>query len=328
MYENGRRGRSGALIALVGVALVAQGLAGANASQTGSPAGARNIQLCHGDEVGAGCETTDRWVSAGDEHGVSVYVTDATGAPVAGVPVEIREDGPATFVPDGGDAILVQTGADGVGTATLLAEAGGVSEVVAEISPPGTSGGFRGPATHDDECERPSDTDGSPGAGNCISRPLVVSWEEEPPSPAACEDGIDNDADGWTDMEDPDCPFPEHDSEMIVNHFDVRVPRDVSLRFSDLRRDRLLVFGRVRTTGGGYEECAYAQPVNILKRISHGRWRAVATVTTTSEGWYLAVLDDRPGGYRATAMRTETTVEGGYAVCMGAVVSKRHGHRS
>ncbi len=318
------------LVGAVAVGALAAVVPGTVSSATtqGSPATARNILLCHGDDVGNPCATT-LWTTPGDEETMTALVTDRGGAPVGGVPVEFREDGPATFVPDGTDRVVVVTGADGRASATVvvvdeLAETES-STIEAEISPVGTPGGFRGPATHDDECEQPSDTDGSPGAGNCVSGPLLANWEVPPPPPE-CSDGHDNDADGDVDMDDPSCSDELDPTEGTTDPVSgLRAERNVSLRFGEWRRDRMVVFGRVKTPTGP-PECIAGVPVRILRR-KGGRWVPLAFVTTSREGWYVVVLPDRPGRYRATALRYETFAPvDEHWVCRKAFHAKRHRH--
>ncbi|MDQ3982769.1 MAG: hypothetical protein M3271_08850, partial [Actinomycetota bacterium] len=200
---------------------------------------------------------------------------------------------------------------------------GGESVIEAEISPPGTPGSFRGPATHDDECEQPSHPDGFPAAGNCISRPLVAYWEVPPP-PALCSDGVDNDGDGYVDVDDPQCAGPWDESEaqddppLRVHH-----DRSISLRFSDWKRDRMVVFGRL-TVPDGAAYCAADKSVFIERR-RRGRWVSRAVVMTNPEGWYVAVLDDRPGRYRAIAPRRRAPIDGSH-VCRRTALAKTHRH--
>lgn len=307
-------------IALV-CGVVAAGVGSGVARAQTAAVSARNIRLCHGDAPP--CEVVSQWEGVGDEHVVTALVTDAGGAPVADVPVEFREEGYGRFT-IGDDERVVSTGADGRAAAVLVAEEPGQSYVWAEISPVGTPGGFRGPAADDDECEQPSHPDGSPGAGNCLSGPLIVDWEEPPPPPQ-CSDGIDNNGDGTVDMEDPSCSGDFDPTEGTTDHFDVRANRKLTLSFSDWTRDRLVVFGRVRAPAGP-PECVEGVAVRVLSR-KGGPWVPLATVTTSRAGWYVVVVPDRPGRYRATALRHETfTPAGEFAICRKALHAKPHRH--
>lgn len=189
--------------------------------------------------------------------------------------------------------------------------------------------GFRGPATDDDECEQPSAPSGDPRAGNCISAPLTVHWHVPPPGDPACSDGIDNDGDGAIDYpDDPSCIDELDDSEITSDPpWDSRSARKVSITFAHGRRGRMVLFGRVAVEGDGPAECSAGVPVRVSRR-SGGRWQPRATVTTSREGWYVAVLPDRPGRYRVSALRYEAgLVDDTYWVCTRAKHAKGHRHR-
>lgn len=311
-------------------ALVAAGTIGAVAATASPPAlaqagpeSARYVVICHGEAPP--CETNEQLNEAGDEHLVTAVVTDRAGSPVADVPVEFREDGVGRFT-TGGDSTVVPTDADGLARAVVTADELGESYVWAEIGPPGTPGGFRGPAAGDDECEQPRGPGGEP-PGNCLAGPVSVYWEVPPEAPE-CSDGIDNDADGDTDYpDDPSCIDELYHSEATTDPSDQRVSRKVTLAFSDWRRDRMIVFGRVRRATPGPSECTEGAPVRILRRSRDGRWVPLETVTTGGEGWYVSTLPDRPGRYRASALRFEPgMVEGSYVTCVRAKRAKHHRH--
>ncbi|HYP23757.1 MAG TPA: hypothetical protein VEV43_09300 [Actinomycetota bacterium] len=301
----------------------------ASPAPTASPSPApgpepRNVRLCHEDAgAGVACDASFRATEAGAELRVAVFVTDRNGAPAQNVPVELRESGPAEFVATGASTILVYTGSDGVARATLVAEEGGDSTVVAEISPPGIPGSVRGPGASDDACEQPG--------GNCVSQTLTVHWEEEVPH--ACNDGTDNDGDGYVDHpEDPGCSEPDDDSETPAPHPSAeRHSRAAGLRFAhDDETGRLLVYGKVRLTDAGddYEECMKRRPVEVQRRVD-GDWETLKTPETDDRGRYTASVPDRPGRYRATALRTSHIDDAGLVhVCKRAVRAKRHLHRA
>lgn len=268
-------------------ALFAALLAGGVAAAQAGPERARNIVLCHEDPPP--CEVSTQTNGGGDEHLVTAVVTDASGAPVAGVPVELREEGVGRFT-TGGDSQIVSTDADGEAPAVVTADEPGTSRITAEISPYGTPGGFRGAGASDDECEQPAAAGGTPGPGNCIAGPLQADWTVPPPVT------------------------------------DVRVQRAVTIDFAHSDRGRLVLFGRVRATTAGPGACIAAVPVSIYRR-SGGEWGLVETVTTSGEGWYVAALADRPGRYRATAVIHEPGVyDGADTTCESARRSDRHRH--
>jgi hypothetical protein len=54
----------------------------------------------------------------------------------------------------------------------------------------------------------------------------------------------------------------------------------------------------------GFSSCATNVPVKIQRRRFSGvHWRTVALISTDSSGFYSAHLADRPGRYRARAVR-------------------------
>lgn len=289
-------------------------VAGGAAYAQSGPATARNVVLCHGEAPP--CDTYDQYQAGGDEHLVTVLVTDAAGVPVPDVLVEVREEGVGRFT-TGGDSVMVTTASDGTATAVVTGDVAGSSRLTAEISPPGTPEGSRGPAPDDDVCEQPG--------GNCVSAPLRVDWSVPPPT--ECSDGVDNNSDGTVDMEDPFCTSPDDTSEGHVDPvLEVRVNRKVTLAFGQWTRDRVVVFGRVKNASSGPPECFAGAPVKILRR-SGGRWVPQATVTTSREGWYVVTLPDRAGRYRASALRHEPRLpDGSHVVCRRIGRAKHHRH--
>jgi hypothetical protein len=143
-------------------------------------------------------------------------------------------------------------------------------------------------------------------------------------STAECDDGVDNNADGLTDMEDPQCSSPEDDSEGHGDPIEAHWNRSVALRFSEWKRDRLVAFGRVALPDGGPRECVAAMPVEIARRVD-GDWVEVERTTTNGEGWYVTVLPDRTGRYRAIAPRRRPASDDA-GVCRRATRVKPHLH--
>lgn len=284
---------------------------------------ARNVELCHGTAATPVCDTSPATREPGEEHSLTVRVTGRDGTGLSGVPVELRERGPAGFLP-GGNSVLVTTAADGTAGATLSTQELGTSTIVAEISPPGTAGSQRGPAADDDECEQPAGPSGVPPAGNCVSRALQVSWVV-----VECADGLDNDADGFTDLDDPGCTSEDDVSELPVNlvHHD----RRTNMRFRDWvgpGDEGLVIFGRLRLTGDDdhFSKCTHRQPMLIQRRVD-GEWNTVKDARTNATGRWTGVVFDVPGPYRAVAPRVEIDVDGVLHVCFSAHKVKTHHHR-
>lgn len=303
------------------------------ATPTPSPAPetpeARNVVLCHGTSVTPSCDTSVKGRGFGEDHSFAVRVSDRDGNSLSGVPVELRETGPAVFAPSGVSTIRVTTGANGVAVVTLTTDVEGTSIVVAEISPPGTPGSFRGPAGDDDECEQPAGTGGAPPAGNCTARALEVLWMTHPFG-EICSDGQDNDADGLVDFgEDPGCVDEGDDSELPVNlvHHD----RRTNMRFRDSvgpGDEGLVIFGRLRLADeeDAFFECTHRQPMLIQRRVD-GEWKTIKEAKTNPTGRWTGVVFDVPVRYRAVAPRVEIQVDDVVHVCSGARKVKTHHHR-
>ena len=292
---------------------------------------ARNVRLCHEAASPTTCDVAPAILVVGNEHTVAALVTDRLGNTVAGVPVELRVSGAGAFEPSGVSSVLVTTASDGVALATLTSESDGVSTIVAEIAPPGTAGGFRGPAANDDECEQPAGANGVPAAGNCVSQAVQVTWVEDA---AECDDGLDNDDDSLVDLEDPGCTSGDDDSELPVHTIDPPlVPHDrrINMRFRDWvgpGDEGLVIFGRVRLADDedNFRRCTQAQPVRIQRRID-GDWKTIKHATTNARGRYAGVVFDKPGPHRAVAVRTELFVGDVLHVCRRVEIEKPHNHR-
>ena len=290
------------------------------------PAGARNIELCHG-AIGSVCDTGPAARPLDAEHLLSARVHDAEGGPVAGVPVEFRETGPAQFTPQGGNSVVVTTGDDGVAQAVITSPQFGTTAVVAEISPPGTSGGFRGSASDDDECEQPPGSGGVPPAGNCISTELTVTWEDQHEFPE-CDDDLDNDGDYLVDEQDPGCA--DDNSEGPFNGgSEVAWDRTVGMRFAHVKRPggRLVIFGKVGVVGAQVPPCIADVVVAIQRRVD-GEWRLMRSTVTNERGQYFLTLNDAEARYRAIARRHRARTDDGslIGVCRNAYKAKPHRH--
>lgn len=302
-------------------------------STSPAPTTARFIQLCHDELSGASCDIAAATNDPDDEHELTARVTDPAGIPVPGVPVEFRQTGlVGTFTPQGGTTATVISDDDGLARVLLTSAEEGESTVVAEISPVGGSGSFRGAGPTDDECEQPAGADGIPAAGNCISPALITTWQLGAPEPA-CDDGIDNDGDNYVD--DGDDPGCINDTDKSEDPFNAGRPdvkrhtRSISIRFNDgtgARNNGLVIFGRLRAPD--FDDCFSQQPVNIQRRIN-GRWVTKKTTHVSRRGRYAVEIFDQAARYRAVAPRTE--VRDDYAnqldVCVKAVKAKRHRHR-
>ena len=297
---------------------------------------ARNVTLCHGTGI-VPCDTVPRSVGVGVQHTVAALVTDRGGRPLANIPVQLRETGPAAFTSSGGNSIVAATGADGVVRAALYSGTFGTSVLVAEISPPGVPGSFRGLGAADDECEQPAGPGGGPGAGNCVSQPLTVHWvdDHEDPEDPECEDGIDNDDDGYVDHPaDPGCTDASDGSETPDPAPEVvQQGRRTNMRFRDWvgpTDEGLVIFGRVRLTNleDRFHACVVRQTVEIQRRIDGG-WVTQKTVTTNRTGRWTGVVLDFTDRYRALALESEIVDDdtGTVHVCERATKVKTHHHR-
>lgn len=294
----------------------------------------RNIRLCQGSSPAPVCDTSTEFLEAGDTHELSVLVTDEDGDSLGGVPVELRHSGPARFEANDGHVLTVTTAADGTAVVSLHSDVEGTSTIVAEISPPGTTGSIRGPGSADDECEQPAGPNGAPPAGNCVSASLAVVWFLNGHDVPECDDGVDNDGDDLVDLEDPGCEDANDDSETpdpnpeipIVKH-----ERRTNMRFRDWvgpGDEGLVIFGRVRLVDDddGFRKCTQAQPVLIQRRVD-GVWETKKNATTNARGRWAGVVFDRTGPHRAVAPRTEIQTATAIHVCQRALIVKTHHHR-
>jgi IPT/TIG domain-containing protein len=84
--------------------------------------------------------------------------------------------------------------------------------------------------------------------------------------------------------------------------------REVTLA---LRR-HLVASGRV-TAQGGFDACEAGATVKVQRRRPGGKWRTVGTDTSNAKGVFRERVKDRPGVYRAIAVRKE--LNGGNEVC-------------
>lgn len=298
-----------------------------NQPPTQGPPNARNLRLCHGPSPVPLCDTSAQTEDVENDHTVSILVTDREGEALPGIPVELRHAGPARFVANGAHTLFVTTGADGIATAVLSSPVEGTSSVVAEISPPGSDGSFRGPGPADDDCEQPAGPGGDPPAGNCVSANLTILWESVH-EVLQCDDGVDNDDDGFVDMEDPGCVHPQDDSELPVN-FVEPIPHDrhLNMRFRDWvgpGDEGLVIFGRLRVPDG-FRRCGQGQPVVIQRRVD-GKWVTKKHATTNARGRYAGVVFDVLADYRAVAPATEVEHDGRH-LCRKEQIVKPHHHR-
>jgi IPT/TIG domain len=84
--------------------------------------------------------------------------------------------------------------------------------------------------------------------------------------------------------------------------------REVTLA---LRR-HLVASGRV-TAQGGFDACEAGATIKVQRRRPSGKWRTVGTDTSNAKGVFRERVKDRPGVYRAIAVRKE--LNGGNDVC-------------
>jgi hypothetical protein len=262
-----------------------------------------------------------------EEHPVAALVTDRGGQPLANIPVELRETGPAVVRPANGNSAVAITGDDGVAHFDVYSLLEGASTLVAEISPPGTPGSVRGPGAADDECEQPAGPGGTPTPGNCTAT-LTATWNFIDP-PSECDDELDNDDDGFVDGDDPGC---DDGTEEPVNHETPRHPRRINMRFRDWvgpGDEGLAIFGRLRLAGedDDFVRCTHGRPVEIQRRVE-GEWVTRKSLTTNQTGRYAGVLFDQSVEHRALAPRVEVLDnDGDLHVCLRAVIVKTHHHR-
>ena len=96
--------------------------------------------------------------------------------------------------------------------------------------------------------------------------------------------------------------------------------RNVTL---ELRR-HLIAVGRI-TAQDGFEDCEDGVTVKVQRRRPHGAWRGVGTDKSNASGVFRERVSDRPGVYRAIAVRKE--LNGGNDMCLrdsSPVAKHRH----
>lgn len=98
-------------------------------------------------------------------------------------------------------------------------------------------------------------------------------------------------------------------------------PRTITLAI----RRHVLAKGRV-SVGDDFTACAEEVGV-LLQRRAAGRWRAVASTRTTTEGTYRKRLPDRPGRYRAVAPAFDAgTAEQAHTCARSVSPARAHRH--
>ena len=161
---------------------------------------------------------------------VTCHATDRNGNNAAGTAINMAITGPAEFDDPSCFGVNTQfctltTGGNGMITATIRGTGEGLVTVNNEIAADAPDNDTA--ADLDDPCDQPADDpdtagaqpNGDPGApaGNCED-PATVTFEEGAEA-AQCEDGVDNDGDGFTDYSaspsagDPGCASPSDDDE-------------------------------------------------------------------------------------------------------------------
>jgi hypothetical protein len=85
--------------------------------------------------------------------------------------------------------------------------------------------------------------------------------------------------------------------------------REVTL---ELRR-HLVAVGRI-TAQDGFDDCEAGVTVRVQRRRPHGGWRGVGVDRSSTKGVFRERVSDRPGVYRAIAVRKE--LNGGNNVCL------------
>jgi hypothetical protein len=95
--------------------------------------------------------------------------------------------------------------------------------------------------------------------------------------------------------------------------------REVTL---ELRR-HLVAVGRI-TAQDAFDDCEAGVAVRVQRRRPHGGWRGVGVDRSNTKGVFRERVSDRPGVYRAIAVRKE--LNGGNNVCLRGL-SPRVKHR-
>ncbi len=234
----------------------------------------------------------------GSEHTVTCTVRDAGGQPVQGEGVTFTESGPGEFTTQ----TQQTTDRNGQASATVRSNEPGDETITATLTDD-TQGSEPNEV---DECDRASgDPSGAP-AGRC-SDTVTKTWTGT--AQTECSDGTDNDSDGATDSEDPDCENAEDDSEQRQAQTRDE-STDLSIRYAR-RTDEFK--GRATSDEAA---CQGNRRVTV-KKVRGGRDRVMGRRFTNAFGRWSVPKQVRRGRYYAVvAPRSLTAPNGDTINCL------------
>ena len=162
-------------------------------------------------------------------------------------------------------------------------------------------------------------------AGNCHDTAVNEIVQEDP----ACDDGADNDGDGFIDFpDDPGCDSDADDSEEPFNSPDptkTNHPRNTNIKFDHSGRDRLTIFGDLDAPG--FPEC-HKQEIIKVQRRTNGRWVTKKTTSTNGKGKWAVEINDMVSKFRAVAPKSKIvdSATNHTDVCNKTAATKKHNH--
>lgn len=282
-------------------------------SKTWSGGAARNIDCTPGTATNP----------TGTTHSIECEVTDRFGNGVAASNVTFTLSGVgeySTLDCFAGATCTRATDSTGNVTIRLTTADGeeGTSNLAAQIA--ADNGDSDTAFDLDDECDQPANeapgggTGDAPGApaGNCETSVTKV-WEDQ--DPTQCDDGVDNDGDGWVDFpDDPGCENAADDDEgnepLVRDHSrTAEITRFKHIALPGKDKPALMVKGVV-TVDDGFSACANQVPVKVQIRAS-GEWITRKTDSTNENGVFKVLIRHVHAKYRVVAPRIELPDEHG-----------------
>lgn len=267
------------------------------------------------------CEARDAYGNLTNEAGVADTVTfteSGTGRITSASPAALGTAGTGKV-----EVVTATTNTES-GEQTITAE---LTDDVGDDTP--------GPDADTNECDRPAGfgpggvgvVSGAP-AGVC-EQTVTKTWEEQPVT--QCDDGVDNDGDGWVDFpDDPGCDDAADDDEsnepVVTQHS--RTAEITNFKHIDLpgkKKPALMVKGRV-TVDDGFDACANQVPVKVQIRAS-GEWITRKTDSTNENGVFKVLVRHVHAKYRVVAPAIDLADEhGDIDQCLKASDGARYDH--
>jgi hypothetical protein len=233
------------------------------------------------------CEPETQTVSPGGSAVITCSVTDRLGNPVPNQNATVTEEGPGTFSsPPAGNVYTTDSSGKFEVRVTSATNEEGAETITATLDQ-ATSIDTNGDGINDQkECQRATNEPAQGDRASACSDAVQVVWGTPPPR-VQCDDGVDNDADGLTDLQDPGCSSSADDDETDPQQ-DKRGPTGVTITY---RQGSHAFKGTVTNP---YRRCRVNRPV-VLKRVRPGTDWTVGRDRTDQFGNY-KITKRRVGG--------------------------------